>query len=114
MTNVERGRRRKRIADFVKAGNDCPEAARQFNVTLKTVYEACRIYNVPIILNELGPSTYEIISALIKERGSLRLFAERFKVSPQRIAAIRRKCIEAGIPLGVGNKLGYIHERLPA
>lgn len=106
MTQQERADRRKEMADYVREGHTLYETAREFGVTAETVRDACRTHDVDIPHN-LEPSTYEIIAALVLEKGSLKYFARRFNVSHQRISAIKKQCIEAGIPLGIGYRIGW-------
>lgn len=113
LTQEERADRRKEMADYVKEGHTAYEAAQEFGVTADTVREACRTFGIEIP-HTIGATTYEIIAALVLEKGTLKYFARRFNLTHQRISAIKKACIEAGIPLGIGDRLGWKPKKVTA
>ena len=105
VSREDRAARRKEIAEFVRDGGSIEDAAHTYNTTLGNVRDICRTHGVELQRND--QIRWDVVAALILERGTMAYFARKFSLSRQRIQQIRDKLIDAGIPLGIGVQIGW-------
>jgi len=109
-SHTERSARRKRIADQILKGDSVADVARQNNVTPHLVYASCKQFGVPIKREkEAWPV---ILKRLFDPKLAFTDISEQLNVTVQRISAIYKMAVDAGIPglpvrkVGVDKKTG--------
>src|SRR5438128_880955 len=102
MTNEERARRRKEIADAMLApGADIESVANKFGVSLKRVYVCCREFEVPLPLRTHAKrrkrflNWFAILNDLLAGM-TMEACGIKHKVSKQRIGQLAKLAREAG------------------
>lgn len=104
MNREERKARRKKLADYVAAGNTCEEAATAFGLTVETCRIACREFKVTPTRNRrpggaLRPSSYVLLAKLITTAASYADIATAAGVTKATVSDLAARARAAGIPL---------------
>jgi uncharacterized protein (DUF433 family) len=90
--------RRKKIAEMVDEGASIAEAAMFFQVSTAAAGTACRLHGVVSkVKNQLGPSTYRVIAALINTNDSITEICESLRIAEPYVRIILSDCKKAGI-----------------
>ena len=90
--------RRKQMAEMVDGGASVAEVAMFFQVNSGTVGTACRLHGVVSkVKNQLGPSTYRVIAALINTNDSITEICESLRIAEPYVRIILSDCKKAGI-----------------
>jgi transposase len=90
--------RRKQMAEMVDGGASVAEVAMFFQVNGATVRYACRLHGVVSkVKNQLGPSTYRVIAALINTNDSITEICESLRIAEPYVRIILSDCKKAGI-----------------
>lgn len=101
LTHPQRRARRTEIAHLVAGGLPVAEAAQQFGVTITTVQNACSEHGVRIRSGrprrKSGARTFDLLADLLSTDDSLRVIAERRRVSKQWVSDILARARAAGI-----------------
>lgn len=96
LNHAECRERRKRIADFIKAGRTPNEACKEFGVSLSLVHQACREHDIGVRLR-VKNRTLHILADLQNTEDSYTTIGARHGMTGSAVGQVRERAAAAGL-----------------